>query len=57
MRQEPWHVGDHSTPYSQPDEREMARDRIARLLSGHNHLDGLVWSWSFVVFARTAPRP
>ena len=26
-----------------PDEREAAHDRIARLLSGHNHLDGLVW--------------
>ena len=26
-----------------PDVRETARDHIARLLSGHNHLDGLVW--------------
>jgi hygromycin-B 7''-O-kinase len=26
-----------------PDMREAAQDRIARLLSGHNHLDGLVW--------------
>nr|WP_241996333.1 hypothetical protein [Kribbella antiqua] len=26
-----------------PDEREAAQGRIARLLSGHNHLDGLVW--------------
>ncbi len=26
-----------------PDMRESARDRIARLLGGHNHLDGLVW--------------
>jgi aminoglycoside phosphotransferase (APT) family kinase protein len=26
-----------------PDEREAAQKRIARLLSGHNHLDGLVW--------------
>lgn len=26
-----------------PDIREAAQDRIARLLSGHNHLDGLVW--------------
>jgi hypothetical protein len=23
--------------------REAAKHRIARLLSGHNHLDGLVW--------------
>jgi hygromycin-B 7''-O-kinase len=29
--------------HPQPDEREEARDRMARLLSGHNHLDGLVW--------------
>jgi hygromycin-B 7''-O-kinase len=29
--------------HPQPDVREGARDRIARLLSGHNHLDGLVW--------------
>jgi aminoglycoside phosphotransferase (APT) family kinase protein len=29
--------------HPQPDEREAAQDRIARLLSGHNHLDGLVW--------------
>jgi hygromycin-B 7''-O-kinase len=29
--------------HPQPDIREAARDRIARLLSGHNHLDGLVW--------------
>ncbi len=29
--------------HPQPDMREAARDRIARLLSGHNHLDGLVW--------------
>lgn len=26
-----------------PDIREAAPDRIARLLSGHNHLDGVVW--------------
>jgi aminoglycoside phosphotransferase (APT) family kinase protein len=26
-----------------PDLREAVQDRIARLLSGHNHLDGLVW--------------
>jgi hypothetical protein len=26
-----------------PDVREAAQDRIARLLSGHNHLDRLVW--------------
>jgi aminoglycoside phosphotransferase (APT) family kinase protein len=26
-----------------PDIREAAQDRIIRLLSGHNHLDGLVW--------------
>ena len=25
------------------DEREAARERIARVLSGHNHLDGLAW--------------
>ncbi|SDE53213.1 phosphotransferase [Glycomyces harbinensis] len=29
--------------HSQPDEREAARDRVARLLSGRNHLDRLVW--------------
>lgn len=29
--------------HPQPDVREGARDRIARLLSGHNHLDGLTW--------------
>jgi len=29
--------------HRQPDIREAARDRVARLLSGHNHLDGLVW--------------
>ena len=29
--------------HSQPDIREAARDRIAHLLSGHNHLDGLIW--------------
>ncbi|MDQ3307509.1 MAG: phosphotransferase [Actinomycetota bacterium] len=29
--------------HPQPDEREAARGRIAGLLSGHNHLDGLVW--------------
>ncbi|MGC4189625.1 MAG: phosphotransferase [Thermomicrobiales bacterium] len=29
--------------HPQPDERGAARERIARLLSGHNHLDGLVW--------------
>ena len=29
--------------HPQPDIREAAQDRIARLLSGHNHLDGLVW--------------
>jgi aminoglycoside phosphotransferase (APT) family kinase protein len=28
-------------PYA--DDRDAAQDRIARLLSGHNHLDGLVW--------------
>lgn len=26
-----------------PHIREAAQDRIARLLSGHNHLDGIVW--------------
>jgi hypothetical protein len=25
------------------DEREATRDRIARVLSGHNHLDRLAW--------------
>ena len=25
------------------DEREAARERVARVLSGHNHLDGLAW--------------
>ena len=25
------------------DEREAARERMARVLSGHNHLDGLAW--------------
>ncbi|SHG21923.1 Predicted kinase, aminoglycoside phosphotransferase (APT) family [Kaistia soli DSM 19436] len=29
--------------HPQPEMREAARGRIARLLSGHNHLDGLVW--------------
>jgi len=29
--------------HPQPDVREAAQDRITRLLSGHNHLDGLVW--------------
>ena len=29
--------------HPQPDIREAAQGRIARLLSGHNHLDGLVW--------------
>jgi hygromycin-B 7''-O-kinase len=29
--------------HPQPHVREAAQDRIARLLSGHNHLDGLVW--------------
>ena len=29
--------------HPQADEREAARDRIARVLSGHNHLDGLAW--------------
>jgi hygromycin-B 7''-O-kinase len=29
--------------HPQPDMRETAHDRIARLLSGRNHLDGLVW--------------
>lgn len=29
--------------HRQPDVREAAQDRIARLLSGHNHLDRLVW--------------
>lgn len=28
---------------SQPDMRQTTGDRIARLLSGHNHLDALVW--------------
>ena len=27
----------------QPDARAAAHDRIARLLAGHNHLDGLAW--------------
>jgi len=29
--------------HPQPDERQAAQDRIARLLTGHNHLDGLIW--------------
>lgn len=29
--------------HPQPDEREAAQGRIARLFSGHNHLDGMVW--------------
>ncbi|HVX42265.1 MAG TPA: phosphotransferase [Mycobacteriales bacterium] len=29
--------------HPRPDEREAAQDRIARLLSGHNHLDELHW--------------
>jgi len=29
--------------HRQSEIREEARERIARLLSGHNHLDGLVW--------------
>lgn len=29
--------------HPQPDVRDTAQARIARLLSGHNHLDGLVW--------------
>lgn len=29
--------------HPQPDTREAAQDRIGRLLSGHNHLDGLTW--------------
>lgn len=29
--------------HSQPEIREAAQGRIARLLSGHNHLDELVW--------------
>ena len=29
--------------HPQPDGREAARDRIARVLAGHNHLDGLAW--------------
>ena len=29
--------------HPQPDTREATQDRIARLLSGHNHLDRLVW--------------
>ncbi|MEV8376881.1 phosphotransferase [Kribbella sp. NPDC056861] len=29
--------------HPQPEVREAAQGRIARLLSGHNHLDGLVW--------------
>ena len=31
------------THHPQPDIREAAQDRIALLLSGHNHLDELVW--------------
>ncbi|MEU0089857.1 phosphotransferase [Kribbella sp. NPDC006257] len=29
--------------HSQPDVRESAQHRVARLLSGHNHLDELAW--------------
>lgn len=29
--------------HPQPDIRDLAQGRIARLLSGHNHLDGLAW--------------
>jgi hypothetical protein len=29
--------------HPEPDVREAARGRIARLLAGHNHLEGLVW--------------
>ncbi len=29
--------------HPRPDMRETAHDRIALLLSGHNHLDGLLW--------------
>ena len=29
--------------HPEPGVREAARERIARLLSGHNHLDGLAW--------------
>jgi hypothetical protein len=29
--------------HPQHDIRETAHDRIVLLLSGHNHLDGLVW--------------
>ena len=29
--------------HSVADEREAARERVARVLSGHNHLDGLAW--------------
>jgi len=29
--------------HPQPDERDAAQNRIARLLSGHNHLDRLIW--------------
>ncbi len=29
--------------HPQPDIRKAAQDRIARLLSGHNHLGGLTW--------------
>lgn len=31
------------THHPQRDQREAARGRIARVLSGHDHLDGLVW--------------
>jgi hygromycin-B 7''-O-kinase len=29
--------------HPQPDVREAARERIARLFCGHDHLDGLIW--------------
>lgn len=32
-----------SAHHPRPDIRDAARGRIARLLAGHNHLDGLVW--------------
>ena len=31
------------THHPAADEREAARERMARVLSGHNHLDGLAW--------------
>ena len=29
--------------HPRPDGRDAARDRVARLLAGHHHVDGLVW--------------